>query len=162
MAKHRCGKTNCTRAVKNAGDMCWQHKGLEDQVAAGSVAGDLGKEDLEIVATDNAAGSPVELDHYTASGMGEIAGIASPPPELIQAPAGESSALSRLLKRPEPLSPTSIILDFNLDEYAAIQSEKVTAEEIKRLTLMLIAGELYEAGVPTIDPLAKSRLHAVG
>ena len=34
VAKYRCAKTNCTRAVKNKDDMCWQHKGLEDQVAA--------------------------------------------------------------------------------------------------------------------------------
>ena len=37
MAKHRCAKKNCTRAVKNEGDMCWQHKGLENQAEAGSV-----------------------------------------------------------------------------------------------------------------------------
>jgi hypothetical protein len=37
MTKHRCNKKNCTRAVKNAGDFCWQHKDLADQIEAGTV-----------------------------------------------------------------------------------------------------------------------------
>ena len=37
--KYRCGKEGCGRSVKNEGEMCWQHKGLEDQVAAGALGG---------------------------------------------------------------------------------------------------------------------------
>ena len=63
-----------------------------------------------------------------------------------------NSTLSRLIRLPppvpEPLSATAIVLDFNLEEYEAIQAEKVTAEDLRSLSLMLIAGELCSVASP--------------
>lgn len=92
------------------------------------------------------------------------AALASPPPqELVEAPASSGSRLSRLLRRLEPvtkpLPPTSMLLDFSEEEFAAIQASEVTPEEIKELALMLVNGELGKI-VEGEDPCAKSRLDA--
>lgn len=88
----------------------------------------------------------------------------TPPQEQADPLLHSESALQRLLRpvqlpRP-PLPPTAIVLDFDEYDFAAIQAEHVTPEEIKNLVLMLINGELGKI-VEVEDPLAKSR-HASG
>jgi len=164
LAKHHCGKTGCTRAVKNEGEMCWQHKGLEDQVSAGTVEGMQSK---AVAGNESATETSASgVDHLAGAGKlidAEPAGISpSPSQEVEEAFPPLPSSLSRLLRKLEPvvqpLPPTSIVLDFDEQDFAAIQAEGVTAEEIKRLILMLIAGKLGEV-VAVEDPLAKSRCH---
>lgn len=139
VAKYRCGKTDCSRAVKNDGEMCWQHKGLEDQVAAGTV-------DQGAVCAANVA-------------------EASPPPQALEEEPATAppSPLARLLRTLEPivqpLPPTSMVLDFDEDEASMIRNSDLTAADLKELTLMLLNGELGRI-VEVEDPCAKSRCHA--
>ena len=72
---------------------------------------------------------------------------------------GKESAISRLLKpiTPHvPLPATSIVLDFNEHECAAIGSMDITIDEIKEVVLLFAAGELGRI-VKTQDPMEKQR-----
>ena len=144
------------------------------QVAAGSFEPHQSEGNPEKVQGDHLAGAGklIELQDC-GCGMGhecmratevEIQPVAyTPPQEQIGPLLVPGSALRRLLRPVQlptpPLPPTAIVLDFNADEFAAIQAENITPQECKELILMLVAGEIGKI-IQVEDPLAKSRLHA--
>ena len=100
--------------------------------------GKLKKEDIPEFLPPKAkaeAPQPFRVKHPTTP-------IQKPKEPQMKAEILKGGALGRLLKKQTPLPSTSIVLNFAQDEYAAIQDEKVTAEEIRDLVLLLIAGEL--------------------
>lgn len=134
--KHPCIEDGCKLArVKNK--RCtghnWEFEAsllkLEEEV------GKLKKGDLPKFIPQKTEAPPFRAKHHAAP-------IQKPKETQMSGQPVKSGALDRLLKKPAPLPETQIILDFAPDEYAAIQDEKVTPEEIKQVVLWLIAGEL--------------------
>jgi len=153
MSKHYCGKKNCTRAVKNEGDMCWQHKGLEDQIAAGSVAAEV----VHIPLTQEGVDS-FSADTAEAVIEREVATPAAP--EAVYS-APKLTGLAALLRTPPPITPLDgLLIPFSREEIISLIEAEVTADHIRELVIIGLSVGLMEFSDE--DPLAKSRCHAAG
>lgn len=162
VAKYRCAKTNCTRAVKNKDDMCWQHKGLEDQVAAGTVEDAAGKSaSLNENAENHSEGSleMVGSDHVAVDGNITVADEA--PPELSMSSiewsaleegevslvsfsqAKGSTGISALLRTiPAEPEPVGMFVPFQMAELALLVESEVTPEIIREFVILGLEGKL--------------------
>ena len=179
MSKHRCGKKNCTRAVKNEGDMCWQHKGLEDQIDAGTVEKVPHPSDLPItledierasdefqetiiqreVADDHYPALPESLEEEELAQVYENAHVdAGWEPLATEKPTGLAALLRLPPPPPEPQSPDGLLIPFTKDEVISLIESAVTLEHIRKFVLMGLEGKVVLAD--DTDPLAKSRVHA--
>ena len=167
MSKHRCGKKNCTRAVKNEGDMCWQHKGLEDQIDAGAVETAPHASDLPISLVDIevASGRFMEAVIEREVACEELPQVyenahvdAGCEPLATVKPTG----LAALLRMPSPPpvlpEPDGLLIPFTKDEVITLIESAVTLEHIREFVLMGMEGKVVLTD--DTDPLAKSRAHA--
>ena len=144
MAKFRCGVSRCGRPVRNEGDKCWQHKGLEDQVEAGmaevaQTAG-TGQEDVTgaVAAGESASTASVEII--------ERKSLDQATPEEWNAAAASlkesrRSGLEALLRPPPPM-PHGLLIPFSQEEIDALVESEVTVEHIRQLVIMGMEGEL--------------------
>jgi len=182
MAKHRCAKKNCTRAVKNEGDMCWQHKGVEDQAEAGSViihdANNLDvKPATKTVTSDNVLQNAVHENMDSATSFGVFAvGMGDGTENLSHAPAASTphqeqlipsatprkglAALIAVVPAP-PILPVGMHIPFAPEELAILEEQEVTPEVIRQFVIMGLEQQLRPV-VDEEDPLAKSRVRPEG
>jgi hypothetical protein len=145
MAKYRCGKTGCSRVVKNEGDMCWQHKGLEDQITAGTVEPGF---------------HSGNHDEAKESGATDLSATAAS--DNLKQPLPESprpTGLCALIRTPTPPQPPDgLLIPFTHEETVMLIESGVTREHIRELVVMGLAGQLMQ--VDDTDPLAMTRAHA--
>jgi hypothetical protein len=141
MAKHRCGKKNCTRAVKEEGGMCWQHKGLEDQIGAGAVEGVAAAAQEGSSVGDELPVTLVDLEQTAGEFVETVIER-----EAFIPPARQTglSALLRPLPPPIP-EPDGLLIPFSREEVVALIESEVSAEHIREFVLMGLAGELVRA-----------------
>jgi hypothetical protein len=136
--KYPCVEDGCRMArVKNK--RCTAHN-REYEAALLKLeleVGKLKKEDISAFLPLKTEPPPFRAKHYATPTQ-------KPKESQMPEQTAKGGSLDRLLKKPTPLPETSIVLNFAPDEYAAIQDEKVTHEEIKELVLLLIAGELEQ------------------
>ncbi|HBG07702.1 MAG: hypothetical protein A2075_09265 [Geobacteraceae bacterium GWC2_58_44] len=133
--------------------------------ADGPLEPDMGLGDAPENLAQAPASRTADTDHLAFAGKEIDLGTVAPPhQEVADPPCSPVSVLSRLLRKLEPaiqpLPHTSIVLDFTEDEFFLIINSELTAQDIKDLTLLLVAGELGRV-VEVEDPCAKSR-HAAG
>ena len=147
MAKFRCAKTNCTRAVKKQGDLCWQHKGLEDQLAVSS----------KIHRPEESSVKPAleHASHDNPAGEENASTEAAP-----NAPAGKTTptGLAALLRIAPPPEPDGLLIPFSREEIISLIEADVTREHIREFVVMGLSGKLTL--VDSADPLAISRANA--
>ena len=174
MAKHRCSKKNCTRAVPNEGEMCWQHKGLENQAEAGLVKMTDHTANLPITladierASDEFQEEVIQREAATALGhahdlnsplsteeMAQIRGESGLEPAPDKKPTGLSALYRRLSPPPEP---EGLLIPFSKEEVIALIESSVTQEHIRAFIVMGLEGKLVM--IDDTDPLAMSRVHA--
>lgn len=125
----------CRIMLVGGGEYCQRHQKEIDALAAGAP--------IEPGQVERLTSFGPEPETLVGGGLAEISGGTAAP---------STSPLRKLLKPapvPAPLPSTFIVLDFNQEEFDAIQSEKVTPEDLKQLALWLIAGELCR--IPPVD-----------
>ena len=165
MAKYRCNKTNCTRSVKKDGEMCWQHKGIEDQVGAGIVEADAlagqGEQGTNPSMPRKEKGlveTPADIEHGSASYAPKT------DTELHVAILQEGlrlTGLAALIRTPAPPpEPDGLLIPFTHEEIIALIESDVTRDHIREFVIMGLDGKLVLAASP--DPLAMSRVNAAG
>jgi len=149
-----CSHTGCTRNVKAEGDECWQHKGLGDQVAAGTVTSDKVAEEhpkpftpvcascSDIPICDPPAGM-VECDSYNLA----VSEIPGPIKGWAYIEHPKPSGLAAFLKTPPPPDPDGLLIPFTREEVVALIESEITAQDIRDLAMMLLAGELQRVAV---------------